>query len=93
MRMTNQWEVHQAFSLAFHPHGERVSPLRDFFVLPPGHARQVKGGFLKKADKRAVQGAAEHVRRRPWKANVRRIRSSHCQHMDIGEHVSPLLGP
>jgi hypothetical protein len=30
------------------------------------------------------QGAAERVRRRPWKANEPCFRSSHCQLMDVG---------
>jgi hypothetical protein len=60
---------------------------------PQGHARQVKGIILHQGFLRAAQGAAMHDRRRPWNANVRRIRSSHCQLMGNGERVSPLLGP
>jgi len=61
--------------------------------MPFSNLRQDKE-MIQKADKRAVvQGAAMHDRRCPWKANTRRIRSSHCQLMDIGDHASPLLDP
>jgi len=43
-RMLSQWGVPKVFSLAFHPHGEHVSPLLDFFVMHraghDGHARR-----------------------------------------------------
>jgi hypothetical protein len=38
-----------------------------------------------------VKGAAERVRRRPWKVDAPRIRSPHCQFMKIRGHVPPLL--
>jgi len=34
-RMLSQWGGPWVFSLAFHPHGEHVSPLLDFFVMHP----------------------------------------------------------